>query len=132
MLLEKKKVCSIKKIIDFSVINEEENNNYTNIECNHSKEKYEFKIEEDIFNIAINKEKILFLKENNNSILKMELIENKKTDGTYFIKQLESSIDVKVESTNQKILDDIIEVTYKLWLQDEYTGIFSFKLSIKE
>ena len=132
MLLEKKKVCSIKKIIDFIVINDEINNNYKDIECNYSNNKYSFKIEEDIFNIAVENKKVLFIKENNNSILKLELIGNKKTEGTYYIKKLDSIIDVKVESINQILSNEKIEVTYKLWLQDEYTGEFCFKLLLKE
>ena len=132
MLLEKKKVCSIKKIIDFIVINDEINNNYKDIECNYSNNKYSFKIEEDIFNIAVENKKVLFIKENNNSILKLELIGNKKTEGSYYIKKLDSIIDVKVESINQILSNEKIEVTYKLWLQDEYTGEFCFKLLLKE
>ena len=132
MLLEKKKVCSIKKIIDFIVINDEINNNYKDIECNYSNNKYSFKIEEDNFNITVENNKVLFIKENNNSILKLELIGNKKTEGTYYIKKLDSIIDVKVESVNQILSNEKIEVTYKLWLQDEYTGEFCFKLLLKE
>ena len=132
MLLEKKKVCSINKIIDFIVINEEVNNNYKDIECSYSNDKYSFKIENDFLNITVDNKKVLFVKENDNSILKLELIGNKKTEGTYFIKQLDSIIDVKVESINQIISNEKIEVTYKLWLQDEYTGEFCFKLLLKE
>ena len=132
MLLEKKKVCSINKIIDFIVINEEVNNNYKDIECSYSNNKYSFKIENDFFNITVDNKKVLFVKENDNSILKLELVNNKKTDGTYYIKQLDSIIDVKAESIFQNILKDKIEVKYKLWLQDEYTGEFCFKILLKE
>ena len=132
MLLEKKKVCSINKIIDFIVINEEVNNNYKDIECSYSNNKYSFKIENDFFNITVDNKKVLFVKENDNSILKLELINNKKNDGTYYIKQLDSIIDVKAESIFQNILKDKIEVKYKLWLQDEYTGEFCFKILLKE
>ena len=132
MLLEKKKVCSINKIIDFSIINEEVNNNYKDIECSYSNDKYSFKIENDFLNITVDNKKVLFVKENDNSILKLELINNKKTDGTYYIKQLDSIIDVKVECIFQNVLKDKIEVKYKLWLQDEYTGEFCFKILLKE
>lgn len=132
MLLEKKKVCSINKIIDFIVINEEVNNNYKDIECSYSNDKYSFKIENDFFNITVDNKKVLFVKENDNSILKLELVNNKKTDGTYYIKQLDSIIDVKAECIFQNVLKDKIEVKYKLWLQDEYTGEFCFKILLKE
>lgn len=71
-------------------------------------------------------------KENSESSLILNFVENKKADSKYYIKELDLYIDTKV-LTNSLITDNnSVKIEYELWLNDEYTGNYIYELKIKE
>ena len=131
MLLKKEGVIIKHLLIDLYIKNNEEEHNYENIPCKYIDNKYVFNIEHDEYEIEI-KENIVFHKKNNESIIDFIFENNKTTEGTYFINELNFYMDAKVKTIKYTINDNNIDIEYKLWLQDEEIGDFIFKLHVRK
>lgn len=88
-----------------------------------------FNIDQDIFKIDIKND--VLRKENNDSLLILKFNKNKKENGSYYIKELDSIFDVKIK-TNHKDKEDKYHVNYTMWLDDELIGDFELKIEYKE
>lgn len=123
-------MLSIKKILDFYIKNNDEEYFYENINAKYKNNTYIFNIENDKYEIKVDN-KIILKKENNESLLEFIFDENKETNATYYIKELDFYMDAKINTIYTKKEVDIV-VEYKLTLQDEEIGNFIFKLKDKE
>ena len=123
-------MLSIKKILDFYIKNNDEEYFYENINAKYKNNTYVFNIENDKYEIKVDN-KIILKKENNESLLEFIFDENKETNATYYIKELDFYMDAKINTIYTKKEVDIV-VEYKLTLQDEEIGNFIFKLKDKE
>ena len=120
------------KIIDIKLNNNDEMFIKQNIESKYKNNELLFKYDNESIKISINKDNIIMQKENNESLLTFNFIENKKTDCKYFIKELNFYIDTKVLTNKLLIEENKIYIEYELWLQDEYSGKFIYEINIKE
>ena len=85
-----------------------------------------------LLNNARQNDNIIMEKDNTESSLKFNFKLNKKCEGNYFIKQLNSYLDTEI-LTNQLIIDENrIYIEYELWIQEEYAGLFKYEIIIKE
>ena len=117
-------------ILDFYLKSSEgtikENCSYKNIN-----NKLTFNINNDKYILEKGKD-IRLKKENDESILDFIYINNKDTEGTYYIKELNLYIDAKIKTNMIKIIDNLIHIKYELYLQDNFIDNFELKIRIKE
>ena len=104
-----------------------------NTSCSYKKHnnKLTFTIENDKYILEKGKD-IKIKKENNESILDFIYINNKETEGTYLIKELNMYIDAKIKTNMIDIKDNLIHIKYELYLQDNFIDNFELKINIKE
>jgi len=117
--------------IDIYIKNNNEEFSYNNITSIYKENKYIFSVEKDNYEITKNND-IIFHKENDESVIDFIFKDNVITKGTYFIKELSFYMDANVKTTKYVVNDKIIDIEYKLWLQEEEIGNFIFKIKVKE
>ena len=117
--------------IDLYIKNNEEEFKYENVTCKYKNNKYIFKIDEDEYEIE-KTNKVVFRKENSESLMDFVFENNKETIGTYYIKDIDFYIDAFIKTLEYDVSDKKIEIEYNLCLQDEEIGNFIFKLKVKE
>lgn len=118
-------------ILDFYIKNNDEETSKNNIKYKLINNKLIFNIDDDNYSVE-RKNNVQIRKENTESILDFNYINNKETIGTYYIKELNFYMDARIK-TNKLISDDNnIEIDYELYLQDEYIGNFKIKIIVKE
>lgn len=122
----------MKKLLDYKIINNDENISKNNIECEYKNNVLTFIDDEDSMKLTINKDNIIMLKDNIDSKFTFNFIKNKKTNLEYFIKMFNSFLDGEILTNELIIKDNYINIEYELWIQDEYMGKFKFELNIKE
>lgn len=122
----------MKHYVDFNIQNNDEKFSKNNVEAKYKDNELSFKYDNESIKISINKDNIIMQKENNESLLVFNFTENKKTDCEYFIKELNFYIDTKVLTNKLSIDENNIYIEYELWLQDEYSGKFTYVINIKE
>ena len=118
-------------LVDLYIKNNDEELSFTNIDCIYKNNKLIFSINEDNYDIT-KKENIIFHKENKESIIDFEFKDNALTKGTYFIKDLNFYMDANIKTIKYIVENNIIDIEYKLWLQDEEIGEFILKIKVKE
>ncbi len=118
-------------LVDLYIKNNDEELSFTNIDCIYKNNKLIFSINEDNYDIT-KKENIIFHKENKESIIDFEFKDNVLTKGTYFIKDLNFYMDANIKTIKYIVENNIIDIEYKLWLQDEEIGEFILKIKVKE
>ena len=129
---EKSLVIILKCLIDYKIINNEENINKNNIEADKKNKILSFIDDNDSIKLNINKDNIIMIKENIDSRFTFNFIKNKKTELEYFIKMFNSYLDGKILTNELIIKENYINIEYELWIQDEYMGKFKYALNIKE
>ena len=128
---EKSLVINLKHLIDYKIINNDENISKNNIESELKKNILTLKDDIDSIKIIINKDNIIMIKENIDSKFTFNFIKNKKTELEYFIKMFNSFLDGEILTNELIIKDNYINIEYELWIQDEYMGKFKYELNIK-
>lgn len=119
-------------VIDFLVQNNLEKQEKNNIPAKYKNNLLLFDYDNESIKININNDNIIMEKDNTESSLKFNFKLNKKCEGNYFIKQLNSYLDTEI-LTNQLIIDENrIYIEYELWIQEEYAGLFKYEIIIKE
>ena len=125
-------IISLKKVVIY-IINFYLKNNDEIIKKNisiYNKEKniLKFSIDDDNYNIDLNK--LILIKENSESLLNFKFNDKKETNGTYYIKDINITMDARIKTNKLIYKDSKLEINYELYLQDEYIG--KFELIIKE
>lgn len=125
-------IISLKKVVIY-IINFYLKNNDEIIKKNIStfnKEKniLKFNIDNDSYNIDL--DKFILIKDNSESSLNFKFNDKKETNGTYYIKDINITMDAKIKTNKLIYKDNKLEINYELYLQDEYIG--KFELIIKE
>jgi len=125
-------IISLKKVVIY-IINFYLKNNDEIIKKNisiYNKEKniLKFSIDDDNYNIDLNK--LILIKENSESLLNFKFNDKKETNGTYYIKDINITMDARIKTNKLIYKDNKLEINYELYLQDEYIG--KFELIIKE
>lgn len=128
---EKSLVINLKHLIDYKIINNDENISKNSIESELKNNILTFKDDIDSIKIIINKDNIIMIKENIDSKFTFNFIKNKKTELEYFIKMFNSFLDGEILTNELIIKDNYINIEYELWIQDEYMGKFKYELNIK-
>ena len=117
--------------LDILINNSEEKVQYNDIEGLIKNNILEFNNSSDYYKITLGP--ILNIhKENSESILDLNFILNKETNGIYFIKDMNYNMDAKVLTKELLLNKDKISINYELYLQEEFIGLFSFNIDIKE
>lgn len=119
-------------LVDFNIQNNEEQFSKNNIEARYKDNELSFKYDNESIKIKINKDNIIIQKENSESLLTFNFIENKKENCEYLIKELNFYLDMKVLTNKLLIKENSIYIEYELWIQDEYSGKFIYEINIKE
>lgn len=116
--------------LDFKIKNNDDEFIYEDIKGIIKENILNFEHDGDKFEFDFNNN--ILQKENSESSLILNFVENKKADSKYYIKELDLYIDTKV-LTNSLITDNnSVKIEYELWLNDEYTGNYIYELKIKE
>lgn len=118
-------------IINFYLRNNEEEITRNDISYKIKNNTYIFNIDNDNYTVE-KSDNIHLRKENSESIIDFIYINNKETKGTYYIKELNFYMDAKIKTNKLVNLNNLIEINYDLYLQDEYIGNFEIKFEIKE
>lgn len=122
----------LKCLIDYKIINPDETIEKNNIDAIYEDNKMSYKDDVDSMNITINEDNIVMTKDNFSSTTTLNFIKDKKTDSEYFIKSLNSKLNVKVKTNILEITDNKIYIEYEIWFEEEYSGKFIYDLYIKE
>jgi len=126
-------VINLKCLIDYKIINSDQNIVRNNIECDYNNNnEISFKDESDSIKITINNDNIIMIKDDLSSKTTLNFILNKKTDSEYYIKLLNTTIDLKVLTNKLEISKDKIYIEYEIWFDTEYSGKFNYEINIKE
>ena len=128
---EKSLVINLKCLIDYKIINNDENISKTNINSELKNNILIFDDDLDSIKIRINKDNIIMIKENIDSRFTFNFIKNKKTELEYFIKMFNSFLDGKILTNELIIKDNYINIEYELWIQEEYMGKFKYEVNIR-
>lgn len=128
--LEKSLVINLKCLVDYKIVNNEENISKNNIDADYNNNVLTFKDDLDSMKLEINKNNIIMVKDNIDSRFTFNFIKGKKTDLEYYIKMFDSYLDGKIQTNELIIKDNYINIEYELWLQDEYMGKFKYELNI--
>ena len=125
-------IISLKKvvvyIISFYLKNNDEIIKKNITTYNKEKNILKFNIDNDSYNIDL--DKFILTKDNNESILNFKFNDKKETNGTYYIKDINITMDARIKTNKLLYKDNKLEINYELHLQDEYIG--KFELIIKE
>jgi len=126
-------VINLKCLIDYKIINSDQNIVRNNIECDYNNNnEISFKDESDSIKITINNDNIIMIKDDLSSKTTLNFILNKKTDSEYYIKLLNTTIDLKVLTNVLEISKNKIYIEYEIWFDLEYSGKFIYEMNIKE
>lgn len=125
-------MIDLKCLIDYKIINNDENIVKNNIESDYKNNVLSYMDDIDKMKITINKDNIIMEKDNIDSRFIFNFINNKKTYLEYYIKMFNSYLDGEVLTNTLLIEDNHILIEYELWIQDEYMGKFKYELNIKE
>lgn len=122
----------LKCFIDHKIQNNEENIQKENIKAIYNDNKLSYKDENDSIKLTINTDNIVMVKDNLTSTITFNFKQGKKEESQYFIKLLNSYINMIVNTRILEISTYRIYIEYEIWLEDEYSGIFKYELIIKE
>ena len=122
----------LKCFIDHKIQNNEENIQKENIKAIYNDNKLSYKDENDSIKLTINTDNIVMVKDNLTSTITFNFKQGKKEESQYFIKLLNSYINMTVNTRILEISTYRIYIEYEIWLEDEYSGIFKYELIIKE
>jgi uncharacterized beta-barrel protein YwiB (DUF1934 family) len=115
-------------IINFYLKNNDEEINKNISIYNKEKNILKFNIDNDSYNIDLGK--FILIKDNSESTLNFKFNDKKETNGTYYIKDIDITMDARIKTNKLIYKDNKLEINYELYLQDEYIG--KFELIIKE
>ncbi len=95
-------------------------------------ESLKYKFDNNNMVIKIKKDNIIMEKDSEESKIIFDFKLNKKTEGTYLIKNI--NLYINIEALTNKIIrnDNYIYIEYEVWLSSEYVGIFKYQIDIKE
>ena len=122
----------MKCLIDYKIINNDGIITKNNIDAIYNDNKLSFKDDNDKIKITINKDNIILVKENFDSLMEFNFIKNKKNEFKYFIKLLNSYINSYVYTKELIINDNQIILEYDIYIEDENVGNFKYEINIKE
>ena len=122
----------MKCLVDYNIVNNEENLSFKDVEATYKDNKLSFKDENDSIKITINKDNIIMDKESLASEITFNFIKGKKTEVKYYIKLFNSYLNMDILTNVLEISDNRIYIEYELWVEEEYMGIFKYELIIKE
>lgn len=122
----------LKCFIDYKIQNNEENIQKENIKTIYNDNKLSYKDDKDSIKLTINTDNIVMVKDNLTSTITFNFKQGKKEESQYFIKLLNSYINMTVNTRILEISTYRIYIEYEIWLEDEYSGIFKYELIVKE
>lgn len=122
----------LKCLVEYKIYNNEEKILKNNIKAVYNDNKLSFRDDNDSIKISINTDNIIMTKENLTSTITFNFIKDKKTEGKYFIKLLNSYVNMTIYTKVLEISTYRIYIEYEIWLEEEYSGIFKYELIIKE
>lgn len=131
IILEKSLVIDLKCLVDYKIVNNEENISKNNIESDYKNNVLIFNDDIDSIKIIINNNNIIMIKDNIDSRFTFNFIKDKKTELEYYIKMFDSYLDGKVLTNELIINDNYINIEYEIWIQDEYIGKYKYELNIR-
>ena len=122
----------LKCLIDYKIINPDETIEKRDIKAIHTEDKINYIDDKDNISIILSNNNIIMTKDNFSSKTTLNFIKDKKTDSEYFIKSLNSKLNVKVKTNILEITHNKIYIEYEIWFEEEYSGKFTYDLCIKE
>ena len=125
-------MINLKCLIDYKIDNIEDEFIKKDIQAEYINNEITFKDENDSIKLIINNDNIIMIKDDLPSKTTLNFILNKKTSSEYFIKAINTIIDLKVLTNKLEISKERIYIEYEIWFDDEYSGKFKYELNIKE
>ncbi|MBO6195058.1 MAG: DUF1934 family protein [Bacilli bacterium] len=122
----------MKCLIDYKIINPDETIEKRDIKAIYTEDKISYIDDKDSISIILSNNNIIMTKDNFSSKTTLNFIKDKKTDSEYFIKSLNSKLNVKVKTNILEITHNKIYIEYEIWFEEEYSGKFTYDLCIKE
>ena len=122
----------MKCLVDYNIINNNENLQFKDVEAVFKNNILSFKDENDSIKITINNDNIIMDKESIASNITFNFIKDRKTEVKYYIKLFDSYLNTCILTNKLEISNRRIYIEYELWVEDEYMGIFKYELNIKE
>lgn len=122
----------LKCLIDYKIINPDETIEKRDIKAIYTEDKISYIDDKDSISIILSNNNIIMTKDNFSSKTTLNFIKDKKTDSEYFIKSLNSKLNVKVKTNILEITHNKIYIEYEIWFEEEYSGKFTYDLCIKE
>ena len=118
-----------KMTVDLIIESEDKKEKYENISANLKNNKLVF--EDDLNKYIFDFDKNNFIKENEESKIIFNYEENKKSMSTYYIKELDFYIDMKVLTNSINIDNNNVKIDYEVYLNDELSGKFNLLIKMR-
>ena len=119
-------------LIDFKLKNNDENIEKYNISIKYIGNDIVFEDVGDKYILRVENNIMKMTKENKESKIEFLFDEKRVTNGKYYIKELNNYFDTKIKTLDLNLSKKIIHVKYKLFISNEETGTFDFKITLKE
>lgn len=118
--------------IEYNLQNDLEKINKKDIKAIYNGNKLSFIDEKDSIKLTINKDNIVMIKENDESLLEFNFKLKKKNEMKYYIKQINSYINAYCKTNKLDIDEKGFMVEYEIFIEEESIGNFKYEVIIKE
>ena len=118
-------------MLDIYIKNDDGITTYKDIEYTKKGNKLLFNTKDDSYELIID-ETIKMTKDNKDSKISILFDKDKKTSGLYEIKDINTSFNLNIVTNNLEINEKLVIIDYVLYIEDEKTGNFNIKITIKE
>ena len=118
-------------MLDLYIKNDDGITTYKDIEYTKKDNKLLFNTKDDSYEFIIDKT-IKMIKDNKDSKISLLFDKDKKTSGLYEIKDINTSFNLNIVTNNLEINEKLVIIDYVLYIEDEKTGNFNIKITIKE
>ncbi len=118
-------------MLNICIKNDDGITTYKDIEYTKKGNKLLFNTKDDSYEFIIDKT-IKMIKDNKDSKISILFDKDKKTSGLYKIKDINSSFNLNIVTNNLEINEKLVIIDYVLYIEDEKTGNFNIKITIKE
>ena len=118
-------------MLDIYIKNDDEKTTYKDIEYTKKGNKLLFNTKDDSYEFIIDKT-IKMIKDNKDSKISILFDKDKKTRGLYEIRDINTSFNLNIVTNNLEINEKLVIIDYVLYIEEEKTGNFNIKITVKE
>lgn len=113
--------------LDLIIKNNDGETSFQTIDYTYKNKKLVFNTKEDNYEFIIDK-KVKMTKENSESKIEMLFINDKESNGLYTLKDLNTTLNLNIETNSLEITEKSVIMEYELSIEDEKAGLFRIEI----